>query len=437
VAEASRRLRSLTGVKEDLLAWVPHETTRYTALGGVVLSTAAVATLSMFFALQEVLDGFSIWVIVPVLGWGLLILNLDRWLVSTSGTQWAKRLPTLLPRLALAFLFGVVIAEPIVLRVFETAIEQHVQDNRTQQLAQLRDQLVRCNAVPGSTEAVIADPTSPQCTEKLLMVPGNPAALATELARLAPDADKLQASIKTDTDQLNKLNLDAQQECSGASGPGFTGRAGYGRQCLDRQRDATQFAATHPIQQQQARLTVMHDRILDLQQQLNTAQGSYQGALTKTIDTRVVEERSHQGEIGLLERFEALDRLVGDNAFLDGARWAVRLLFIVIDCLPVLTKLLSGVTEYDQLLARLAAKQRKVFSAAMSATEATETAGWDQRRQTVETQNRKDREYHDLDLLQHRTEMNRKEEAQITLLTERNLDRLHRNGHRWQPATKG
>jgi hypothetical protein len=439
VAEASRLLRSLTGVKEDLLAWVPHETTRYTALGGVVLSTAAVAALSMFFALREVLGGFSIWMVVPVLGWGLLILNLDRWLVSsTSGTQWAKRLPTLLPRLALAVLFGVVIAEPIVLRVFETAIERHVQDSRTQQLAQLRDQLVRCNPVPGSTESAKGDPAGPLCAGKLLTVPGNPAALSTELTRLTPDADKLQASIKADTDQLDKLNLNARQECAGTGGPGFTGRAGYGPLCQDRQQDAVQFATTHPIQQRQTQLTGMRARISDLQRQLNSSQGMYQGALDAAVDTRVAEERSHQGEIGLLERFEALDRLVGDNAFLNGARWTVRLLFIMIDCLPVLTKLLSGTTDYDHLLERMAAKQRRVFSAAMSATEATETAEWDQRLQSVETQNHKDREHNSLDLIHHRTEMNQKEEAQIALLTKRNLDRLqHRNGHHRQPATKG
>jgi hypothetical protein len=66
---------------------------------------------------------------VLVLGWGLLVLNLDRWLVSSaSGSQWHTRMAVFVPRLMLATLFGVIIAESIVLRVFETAVEQHVQD---------------------------------------------------------------------------------------------------------------------------------------------------------------------------------------------------------------------------------------------------------------------------------------------------------------------
>ena len=423
--QLGRRLRVLAGVKEDLLAWVPHETARYTALGGVVLSTAVVATVSMFFALQEILGHFSIWTLFVVLGWGLLVLNLDRWLVSSaSGSQWHTRMAVFVPRLMLATLFGVIIAEPIVLRVFETAVEQHVQDGRTQQLAQLRDQLVRCNQVPGSTQAPKVDPVSPPCNGRLLTVPGNPDALASELSRVKPEADELQKTINNDTAQLNTLNDNAQKECSGGKGSGFTGQTGYGRQCLDRLNVASQFAATHPIQQQQVQLTGLRTRISELEERLSMSQSSYQDALNRAINSRVEEERAHQGPIGLLEQFQALDELVGVNGFLSGARWAVRLFFIIIDCLPVLIKMMGGVTGYDRQIDRISRSRDRVSTVALRATETAEVARWEKDRYLAEADARKEREHRDLNVLQHEVEINRNTGTQVDLLTERYLQQM-------------
>jgi len=46
-------------------------------------------------------------------------------------------------RVAMAFLFGVIIAEPIVLRVFQTAIEQHIRDGREHAVRELANRLER------------------------------------------------------------------------------------------------------------------------------------------------------------------------------------------------------------------------------------------------------------------------------------------------------
>lgn len=425
VQQLGRRLRVLAGVKEDLLAWAPHETARYTALGGVVLSTAAVATVSMLFALQEILGHFSVWILFVVLGWGLVVLNLDRWLVSSSsGSQWHTRMAVFVPRLILAALFGVIIAEPIVLRVFQTAVEQHIQDGRTQQLAQLRDQLVRCNPVPGSTEARKADPVGPACHGRLLTVPGNPGALTSELSRLTPEADELQKTINDETTQLNTLNDNAQKECAGGKGPGFTGQVGYGRQCLDRLGVALQFTAAHPIEQQQVQLAGLHARITELVEQLTESQSSYQEMLNRAIDARVQEQREHQGPIGLLERFQALGELAGTNGFLSGARWTMTLFFVIIDCLPVLTKMMGGVTSYDKIIDRISGGTDRMFTAALCATETTEVARWEKDRYRAEADAHKERKHRDRDYFQYEDEINQNRNKQVDLLTERRLRKI-------------
>jgi hypothetical protein len=42
----------------------------------------------------------------------------------------------------------------------------------------------------------------------------------------------------------------------------------------------------------------------------------------------------------------------GSYSFLCAAKWALTLFFIMVDCLPVLGKLLGGISAYDRLVAR-------------------------------------------------------------------------------------
>jgi hypothetical protein len=283
---------------------------------------------------------------------------------------------------------------------------------------------VRCNQVPGSTQAPKVDPVSPPCNGRLLTVPGNPDALASELSRIKPEADELQKTINNDTAQLNTFNDNAQKECSGGKGSGFTGQAGYGRQCLDRLSVASQFATTHPIQQQQVQLAGLRTRIAELEDRLSMSQSSYQDSLNRAINSRVEEGRAHQGPVGLLERFQALDELVDANGFLSGARWAVRLFFIIIDCLPVLTKMMGGVTGYDKQIDRISRSRDRVSTVALHATETAEVARWEKDRYLAEADARKEREHLDRDLLRREAEINRNRDTQVDQFAELYLQQM-------------
>ena len=70
-------LLALSGAHRETLARCPTETDRLVGVGGVVLTTAAMAAASAMFALRAGLS--APWVaVVPVgLLWGLAILNLD------------------------------------------------------------------------------------------------------------------------------------------------------------------------------------------------------------------------------------------------------------------------------------------------------------------------------------------------------------------------
>jgi hypothetical protein len=370
IAKAGRLLRWLAAVDEHLLRWAPTDRAKYTALGGVVLGTAVIATLSMTTALSQVRGGFHILLLLPALVWGAFVCNLDRWLVSTSaGARWHRRASILLPRLILAFLFGCVIAEPLVLKVFESAIEKHIKDERQEDLRLLTSTLLRCNPDPTASAADRAAAGAPECANHQLSLQASFAAMSQELASRQQEATTLRATIDADRAEQARRDILASNECAGTAGPGTTGRQGRGQECLVREREAEDYRRAHPTAQQNERLEELSAQIGALQADVNTAQRDYQAKRDAEVQQKVSERASNQGPIGLLERFSALDRLTADNAFLFTATWFIRLFFIVIDCLPVLVKFIGGVTKYEELVDSRHAATRRVFEQGIKTSE--------------------------------------------------------------------
>lgn len=71
-------LRSLIGVDETLLDRVWEERARYTGLGAIVLGTAAMATLAMLDALDQIFGPVWPVLVLVALFWGVFICGIDR-----------------------------------------------------------------------------------------------------------------------------------------------------------------------------------------------------------------------------------------------------------------------------------------------------------------------------------------------------------------------
>jgi hypothetical protein len=432
-ARAGRMLRWLAAVDEGLLAWVPTERAKYTALGGVVLGTAVIATLSMTTALSQVLGGFSLFVLLPALVWGVFVCNLDRWLVSTaSGTRWRRRVSVFLPRLVLAFLFGCVIAEPLVLTVFEAAIEKHIKDDRQADLRLLESRLLRCN--PDSTADGTAQATanSPDCADYRLNLQAGYAATARELADRQQEANTLRESITTDRQEQARRDTLASNECAGTPGPGTTGKSGRGPECVAREREAADYRRTNPIEPQTKRLDELSGQISTLQTELNDSQRNFQSRRDAEVRKKVDERRANQGPIGLLERFSALDALTAANGFLLTATWFIRLFFIAVDCLPVLVKFIGGVTKYEELVDCRVEAAREVFEQGVKTTKLTILEDLQSSQEETRTNEniRRSRTHHDERW--HQAQMDVELERQVAELAQR-LQRSRAAG----PQTNG
>lgn len=349
-------LRTLAGVRESVLDLVPSERARYASMGGVVVGTAAIAALSMAVALYSVFGTLANLAAIPfTVLWGLFILNLDRWLMSTTvNRDGLARMGKFLPRIGLALIFGIIIAEPLLLGVFNSAIEKQIRDERAVDLARLEATLVRCNPVSGPA----ARPSGCAAGD-LLTVEADPDAIRSRLATRQGQAAQLRDKMTRDLANHKELNDKARQECAGLSGSGLSGRQGEGNRCRVLRRQADDYRTDNGMDGDATRLQDLDADIAVLSESLQQESTAYTEKITARIQERVTMMRSSQRQIGLLERLRALDALVSTNGYVEASGWALRVFFVTVDSLPVLVKMLTGRTAYDRVLAgRLAREER-------------------------------------------------------------------------------
>src|SRR3712207_3957071 len=112
-------LARLAGAQLDVLRRARTDRVKYTAMGGVLLTTAVVAGVSATFALNTAVGlPITVAAVAGVL-WGVVIFNLDRMLIVSITRQsgWLRNLLTAVPRLLLAIVIGSIISVPLVLRI--------------------------------------------------------------------------------------------------------------------------------------------------------------------------------------------------------------------------------------------------------------------------------------------------------------------------------
>ncbi|WP_249999066.1 DUF4407 domain-containing protein [Actinoplanes sp. M2I2] len=353
-------LRRATGVDEDILDGIATERTRYTAMGGVVIGTALIAMFSMSVALAFVFDGFPPYATVFVLLWGAFVFSVDRWLMaSAAGVRAGERIVRLLPRLVLAAAVGVVVAEPLVLVAFDATVVERAAEDRKNVLLTLESDLLACNPVPGTA----ATPAGPRCEgRRLAVAEASAEGKQGEIAGLTAQIASVRATVQRDSKALADLEAEAAKECNGTDGPGLSGRFGVGPSCRRLRDTAEQYRTDHRIKENIDELAALESRIGALTGTIGKDADTFVAARKTMIAREVAEARDRQRDLGLLERMRTLGLITADNGYARAGEWALRIFLILIDSLPVLVKMLGGVTTYDQIVAdRLSRQKRSQF----------------------------------------------------------------------------
>ena len=126
-----------SGVNRKILRQCPTDYAKYAGIGGTIFFTAVMASLSGGYALYKVFANeinsetdMTAVLLASVFGiiWGLMIFNLDRFMVNTMYSDGTHRIikeewKGAAPRLVLAVFIGIVISTPIELRIFKDKIQ--------------------------------------------------------------------------------------------------------------------------------------------------------------------------------------------------------------------------------------------------------------------------------------------------------------------------
>ncbi|WP_017600522.1 DUF4407 domain-containing protein [Nocardiopsis lucentensis] len=339
-------LRRLTGVDEDLLDLVPEERSRYTLQGLVVVGTATLAGLAVFVALDRFTTTPGLLLVPAALFWAGLILVFDCWLLSTTqGVKESRRPGVFLGRVILTVVISLVVAEPLLLYVFRPSVEQEVEVTRQREEDAYRSALERCNPMSGDQS------TDPDCTQEYLLTVGDSTLSAdrSALADAVAERDRVREQVEELQEELAERQELARMECGGESGAGLTGRVGEGPNCQRLRQEADGFEESSRLASHQANLLELNDTVEELTNDAGDATTEFAVARAELIDAKVEERAAEEGEHGVIDEMAALHELSRNSVYVLAGVILLRLLLVAVDLLPILTKVLSPTSTYDEL----------------------------------------------------------------------------------------
>src|SRR5438128_1588540 len=107
-----------SGADLQILSQCPSDKNKYIGIGASVFFTGLFAAMAAAYALFTVFDSYVTAVALGLL-WGLMIFNLDRFIVSSMRKEErvGRELLSALPRVFLAVVISLVIAKPLELKI--------------------------------------------------------------------------------------------------------------------------------------------------------------------------------------------------------------------------------------------------------------------------------------------------------------------------------
>jgi hypothetical protein len=291
-----------SGANLSLLEKCPTENVKYAGLGATVFFTGVFAFLSSAYALHTVFD--NPWISISLGAvWGLMIFNLDRYIVSgmRKENKPGREFLMALPRIILAVIISVVIAKPLELRIFDKEIQPELAIMEQQAYAR-QEQEVRKR-------------------------------FTTDDSALRKEIDILSSALEEKTKQRDQLYRIAQEE---ADGTGGSRKKNLGPIYKLKKRDAD--AAAEEL----ATLRGRNERLIDSLEQKIFLNDSL---MRQSLASLQLSKRN-----GLAARMEALSRLKEGSDPIRYASIFIMLLFIALECSPVFVKLIAARGPYDNLL---------------------------------------------------------------------------------------
>ena len=293
-----------SGAYLPLIKEAPSEKNKYVGIGASIFFTALFATIAMGFALASSFDQL-VWVILLSLFWGLMIFNLDRYIISSIKKEKDTRrnLYRAIPRLLLATMISIVIAKPLELKLFEQEIA---------------DELVRARNV-----------------EKVQLVDSINSKLEHSIEKLNKEAQSLNDNLEVYQNRRDQLRTIAQEEADGTGG--------------SKQRNLGPIyeLKNKGLIQAQNELEAYRLQVINEVNNIDQAKDS----LRTSAQLAIVKLYLPQSE-GIAAQLHALNSLSTRSNTIWWAVFFINLLFVIVECTPIILKTITPYGPFDVLLQR-------------------------------------------------------------------------------------
>ncbi|MGK0314230.1 MAG: hypothetical protein ACI86M_000441 [Saprospiraceae bacterium] len=290
------------GIDQSILKRTPTDQNKYAGIGATVFFTGIFAAIAGGFALFSVFKSETIAILFGIL-WGLMIFNLDRYIVMSikkKDKPW-KEFGMALPRLVLAILIAFVIAKPLELKLFQSEI---------------------------SSELVLMEQERYKEQEDLLRTRFLP-----EMDRMNNEITDLETQIELKRVTRDQLSLAATQE---ADGTGGSGHRNLGPIYKTKKKNAD-------LAQQE-----LDNTIAFINPQLENRRVELRKVEAQMNNTNANLEKARLD--GFAAQMDALGRLADKSSTIFWASIFITLLFIAIETAPLFVKLISERSPYDYRL---------------------------------------------------------------------------------------
>ncbi|WP_299105577.1 DUF4407 domain-containing protein [uncultured Winogradskyella sp.] len=271
------------------------EQNKYAGIGATVFFTAVMATIAASYALYTVFDNLYSSIFFGLI-WGLLIFNLDRYIVSTikKRDNIIDEILQATPRIFLAVIIAIVISKPLELKIFEKEINQVLLEQK--------------NDLTLANQNQIAEQFNPKITELEGQILG------------------LQSQIDRKEIEVNALYDTYISEAEGTAGSKLLGKGPVYKEKRD--KHDTGLADLQQLKtENKAKITAIETEIANLQTDYTNNVATSQPVIDN-FD-------------GLMARITALGELPWLPSFF------IFLLFLAIETSPIIAKLLASKGEFD------------------------------------------------------------------------------------------
>ena len=346
-----------SGANNDILRSVPTEKNKYFGIGGTIIFTALMASFAGGYAFFTAFK--SVYLSVPFgIFWGMLIFNLDRYIVASFGVGDGKKtiskqeIIEAAPRLAMAFNLGLVISTPLELKLFEKEINVEIAEIIKEKRNSLADQ----DSSYVNERAILKKEVSVLEQDQRNAAQGSYKTLEKNDVN-----QKLQQRQQLESDLIvliNNRNRNQQFLKRCQQNPDNNCNADRNNYNTSSKRVQAKEKEIESINAQITAINKIDNENLKAIRSKNQIEIDHKNSRIKELDSIIARHEDSGEEVskqynGFMARMEAFSRLKDTHFSLKLTGFLITLLFIFIEIAPILFKMMTERGPYDDIVDRI------------------------------------------------------------------------------------